>query len=216
MLLTGLMILCRKFIKSTSYCFLPTLCPNRSCANGFCWSFTWDSSTIPPCPAERPSQPVSMSRLTSGSTHRSSLNSFCFYQQNEGLGEDERMIVRQKASAHETAPAWEAIVLASSAVYLVHELLQTPCGTTKIEEPLRNCLSAEKPINTHCSEEELPTQIDVEMATAVTDVLKGFFSVIFNLNSNHSYRGKAAASFILPHHQSPSVFTTSLMNSNYQ
>lgn len=100
---------------------------------------------------------------------------------------------------------------------LIYELLQTPHGMTEMEEPLRNYVSTEKPINTNCSEKELSTQIETGIVKSVTDVFKGFFfSVIFNLNLNHSYWGKAASSFLFLHHQSPSVFTTSLMNSNYQ
>lgn len=59
-------------------------------------------------------------------------------------------------------------------MYLIYELLQTPYGMMKIKEPLRNCLSAEKPINTNCTEEELPTKIETETVKSVTDVFKGF------------------------------------------
>lgn len=67
---------------------------------------------------------------------------------------------------------------------LIYELLQTPHGMTEMEEPLRNYLSTEKPINTNCSEKELSTQIETGIVKSVTDVFKGFFFflVIFKLN----------------------------------
>lgn len=56
-----------------------------------------------------------------------------------------------------------------------YELLQTPHGMTEMEEPLRNYVSTEKPINTNCSEKELSTQIETGIVKSVTDVFKGFF-----------------------------------------
>lgn len=81
-------------------------------------------------------------------------------------------------------------------MYLIYELLQTRNSTTKMEEPLRYYLSAEKAINTDCSEEELPTKTETEAVKSATDVFKGFLClVIFNLNLKPQLLGKSC--FIL-------------------
>lgn len=43
---------------------------------------------------------------------------------------------------------------------LIYELLQTPHGMMETEEPLKNYLSTEKPINTNYSEKELSIQTE--------------------------------------------------------
>lgn len=58
---------------------------------------------------------------------------------------------------------------------LIYELLQTAHGMMEMEEPLRNYLSTEKPINTNCSEKELSTQTETGIVKSVTDVFKRFF-----------------------------------------
>lgn len=58
---------------------------------------------------------------------------------------------------------------------LIYELLQTPHGMMEMEEPLRNYLSTEKPINTHCSEKELSTQTETGIVKSVAHIWKGFF-----------------------------------------
>lgn len=90
---------------------------------------------------------------------------------------------------------------------LIYELLQTPHGMMEMEEPLRNYLSTEKPINTNCSEKELSTQTEIGIVKLHMSLRDFFFlGGHFQLELKPQLLGKSCFIFSFPAPSIPQRF----------